>query len=129
MAHESEVHAKRWVDVFVDGVLEFVALHRSQKGLRLGQAASSCSLLLRLLLLFLSYQTLVLAQGPIVKRDKALGFLEEVLIRLVRSKLDVEIHLRVCLNLGVGWPHSEWIEHPFLCRDVHHLKQGPVDID
>lgn len=82
-----------------------------------------------MLLCFLSNDSFVLAETSVLHLDEALGCLEEVLVRLVRCKINAEGLRAVRLHLGMRWLDSEWVLHPLAGGLVQDVEQGPVDIN
>ena len=66
--------------------------------------------------------SLVLTISSIVKRNEALGTLEEILVWLVWSELHTEAHGRVGINLSYFWSNSEWILNPLAGGLVQYIK-------
>jgi len=83
-------------------------------------------LLLGSLLLFLGENSLILAEASIVHGNEALSHLEEILIRLVGSEVDIEGEGAHCFHLLHVGLDSERILHPLTGGLVHHVEQGPV---
>jgi len=80
-------------------------------------------------LLFLGEDSLVFAKATIVKIDETLGYLEEVLVRLIWCKINLEIKCRIRINfLDLGL-NSEWVLDPLLCGGIENIKEGPVNVD
>lgn len=80
-------------------------------------------------LLFLGEDSLVFAKATIVKIDETLGYLEEVLVRLIWCKINLEIKCRIRFNfLDLGL-NSEWVLDPLLCGGIENIKEGPVNVD
>jgi hypothetical protein len=70
----------------------------------------------------LGNDSLVLTISSIVKRNEALGTLEEILIWLVWSELHTEAHGRVGINLSYFWSNSKWILNPLASGLVQYIK-------
>ena len=65
----------------------------------------------------------------ILQADEALSNLEEVAVRLVWGKVDIENEARVGRDLLLSWQNFEWVLHHLASRVIEDRKQGPVDVD
>ena len=65
----------------------------------------------------------------IQQADEALSDLEEVAVRLVRGKINVENEGGIGWDLLLSWKNFEWILHHLASRVIQDWKQGPVDAD
>ena len=126
VADHPNLEADWRIDVLAHGILELALLHAAEEGLGLAKARLGR---LFLALLLLCDQSLVLGDGSVEQGDEALSHLEEVLVRLVRSKLDLKVHARVGLDLGAVRPDFEWILNPLTSGSVHNLKEAPVNFN
>ena len=63
----------------------------------------------------------------ILERDEALSYLEEVAIRLVGGKVNIEDELAIGFNFLLCWRDLEWVLDELICRLVQYLKQSPID--
>jgi hypothetical protein len=80
-------------------------------------------------LLFLGKDSLVFAKATVVKIDKTLGYLEEVLVWLIWCKINLEIKRRICFNsLSLGL-NSERVLNPLLSGWIENIKEGPVNFN
>ena len=127
MAHKSNVDADWWIDLFILCVFPFGLFDRTQQSFSFGH----CHALGHLgsSLLFLGNYSFVFADGTVVQLDKALRNLEEILVRLVWSKLDVKVENRLGLNdLSLRF-YSEGVLDPLVGGLVQNVQQSPVHLN
>jgi len=126
MAHESQINADWRIDVFILSIFKQWLFHWAEQSLGLGHALVFW-LLFGHLLLLLCDNSFVLAYCSIISLNKALGNLEEILVRFIGSKLHIEIHRRIGLNLCCFRLYSEGVLHPLPRGFIQDIQEGPAD--
>jgi len=116
VANHSDLKADWRVDVLSHSVVKLALLHAAQQSLRLAKGGF---LVLLSSLLLLSNDPLVLRDSAVKRLNKALSSLEEVLVRLVRTELDLEVHTRVGFDFSALRPDFERVLNPLASGSIH----------